>query len=64
MPKEGRSINKNKLDILDFGRYWFKRSISEILYTKNNKYSVNKKEYISMIIDSYDNVYMPIIKYL
>ena len=63
------NVHKNKYkhmfdwenpDILDFERHWFKRSISEMLYIKSNKYSVNKKKDIAML----SNVYMPIIKHL
>ena len=63
------NVHKNKYnhmfdwenpDILDFERHWFERSISKMLRIKSNKYSVTKKEDISMI----SNVCMPIIKHL
>ena len=47
-------------DILDFERHWYKRSISEMLQIKNNKFSVNKKEDIAKL----SNVYLPILKFL
>ena len=47
-------------DISDFEQHCFKRSISEILHIKSNKYSADKREDKAMLSD----VYIPFIKNL